>query len=320
MKTSISYSLIAAAMACGFANAQTTAYTTPVGYITANILPNVSNSESGSATFIASSLVQPAVFAGAAVSSPSGGNVITFSGGVPALLDSTYVLEISDGAQQGWYSAITSSGSAIGTTITVMDAFPASLSASVTVTVRKFTTIQNVFGDNSPGLGATDEIQVLDPATQVASVVIYAGGWFDQVTEEPAGGVIIYPGTAVKVIHRDNTTLSVVSSGEVKTTSTQVDVFDNDNWLGQPNPTGGTFGTMQLATQVLTTDFVNLIKPDEGTGQPTESFQSVSNVMYNIVTEEDATTQPVSQGNGYLLSRASGGSTTITIPAQVVAP
>ena len=30
----LSYSLIAAALACGFANAQTTAYTTPVGYET----------------------------------------------------------------------------------------------------------------------------------------------------------------------------------------------------------------------------------------------------------------------------------------------
>jgi uncharacterized protein (TIGR02597 family) len=33
MKTSISYSLIAAAMACGLANGQTTAYTVPVGYL-----------------------------------------------------------------------------------------------------------------------------------------------------------------------------------------------------------------------------------------------------------------------------------------------
>ena len=317
MKTYLPYSLILAAAASGMASGAQTAYTTPVGYVTASILPNVSNSPAGSATFIAASLVTPAVFSAGAVSSPSGGKVITFSGGVPTNLNSTYVLEIKTGSQEGWWSAITGS---TATTVAVFDTFPASLPANVQITVRKFSTVQDVFGNNSPGLGAADEIQILNPVNQAASVVIYAGGWFDQVTEDPAGGTIIYPGTAVKVIHRANTTLSVVSSGEVKTTKTQVDLFANDNWLGQPNPTGGTFGTMQLGSQVLGTDFVNLIGPDAGIGQPTTSFASVGGILYNIVTEDNATSQPVSQGTGCLITRPVGGDSTITIPAQVIAP
>ena len=319
----LTYSLILAAASCGLAFAAATAYTTPVGYLTSTIGPNVAGSTEGAATFIASSLVLPASFAGDATVSPSGGTVITFTGGVPTGLDATSMLEISNGAQEGWWSSISSS---TATAITIANSFPASLNANVHVTVRKFTTVQDVFGNNAPGIAPYsnilpfDNIQVLNPLDQSTATIIYAGGWQDFVTESPAATVIIYPGTAVKVIHRANTSLPVLVSGEVKTTKTQVDLYPNDNWLGQPNPTGGTFGSMQLGTQVLATDYVNIIQPDAGTGQATDTFVSVGGAMYNFVTEAPADTQPVAEGNGYLITRGVGTASILTIPAQAIAP
>ncbi len=296
-------------------------YTSPAGYTTTVITPNASGSTAGSSTFISPSLVQSANFVGAATVSPSGGSVITFSSGVPLGLNSTSMLEITNGTQEGWWSAISSSTS---TTITISDVFPIGLAANVSVTVRKFNTVQSVFGNNSPGLAVYsavnpyDEIQFLNPLTQQVGVIVYFGGWLNLVTEADASGEIIYPGTAVKVIHRANTTLSVVSSGEVKVTDTQVDIYPNANWIGQPNPTVQTFGSMNLASQILGTDSINVIRSDTGTGQVTDLFVSYQAQIYNGVTEALAETEPVSIGNGYLLKRPTGAASTVTIPAQVV--
>jgi hypothetical protein len=269
--------------------------------------------------------VNPTTYAGAAVSSPSGGSVITFSGGVPTDLDPTSMLEISNGDQEGWWSAIVSS---TATTVTVLDVFPAGLAANVQATVRKFSTIQDVFGNNTPGLAPFsntlpyDNIQVLDPVNQSSVAIAYVNGqWEDLGSEAPAGSLIIYPGTAVKVIHRANTTLPVVVTGSVKPTKTQVDLFANDNWVGQPNPTGGTFGSMNLGTQIVpSTDIVSVFLTDTGPGQVAQAFVRVGTSMEDAATEENADAQPIPEGGGYVLTRPTSGSSTITIPAQPIAP
>ncbi|MCW1913127.1 hypothetical protein OJ996_06065 [Luteolibacter sp. GHJ8] len=323
MKPITSFALLAAiAATIGAANA---AATDPVGYITTTINANVSGTPAGSATFVAPSLVAPSDFAGASTASPSGGTTITFASGVPVGLDGASMLEITSGASEGWWTTVVSS---TATTITVADAFPAGLAANTSVAVRKFNTLDSVFGaNNSAGLtpfnGTTpaDEIQILDPVTQAATAYIYVGGaWTNIVTEEPSGSAIIHPGTSVLVIHHANTALSLVTSGSVKTTKTQVDVYPSDNWLGQPNPTGGTLGTLTLAPQILTNDNVLLTRPDPGTGQPTDTFVAVAGTMYNAVTEEPSDSEPVVEGSGYVLRRLpADAASTITIPAQLIA-
>lgn len=316
----LSYSLIAAAIACGFAAAQTTAYTTPVGYVTSYIGPNASNNTAGSATFIAPSLVMPTVYAGAATVAPSG-KTVTLSEGVPVGLDATSMLEISDGVHEGWWSAVTVS---TGTTITLNDDLPAGLAAGVKVSVRKFTTIQDVFGANTPGLTAlVDEIQTIpDPAVipQETKSIVWADGWIDAF-EEPSGGDPIYPGTAVKVIRYGLSTepLSVIVTGEVKMTKTQVDVFPQYNWLGQPNPTGGTLGSMAFGTQVLPTDILELFQTDAGAGQVSDAYVKFGNIMIDAF-EEDASAVMIPEGGGYSIYRGSGAASVLTIPAQVVSP
>ena len=324
MKTYLPYSLILAAAASGMASGAETAYTTPVGYITSTIGPNRSGSSAGAATFIGAALVQPATFAGAASGtvSPSGGTVITFTGGVPTGLGISSMLEITSAIQKGWWTSIASS---TATTITVTDVLPAGLPANLQISVRNFSTIQNVFGNNSPGLtvygtGPYDEIQLLKPDIQEVSVIVYAGGgWVNLATELPANNEIIYPGTAVKVIHRANTSLSVVTSGEVKTTPTQVDIFPKDNWFAQPNPTNQTFGNLNLGPQIGPTDSVDVIQTDGGSGQVVTTYVSSSGVMYNLATEADATPIDVKSAEGFLLKRV-GAANTLTLPVQVVAP
>lgn len=319
---SIKSLLALALLAPGVLFAQTTAKTTPVGYVTSKIAANASLNPEGSATFISASLYNPTVYAGQSTVAPSA-KTITLPTGVPTDFDGTYMLEISDGSQEGWWSTIVGSTSS---TIEVADTFPASLSTNVKVTVRKFTTIQDIFGENAPGLASFsneepyDEIQVLDPVTQGASSIIRIGSdWIDAVSEEAAENVIVYPGTAVKVIHRANTDLSVVVSGEVKATKTQVDVFQNDNWIGQVNATGATFDFMNLGSQLLSTDIANIIREDAGGGQSTDEFVAVSELMFNAVSEENAEEENILAGNGLIVRRPQGEAAPITIPAQPVA-
>ncbi len=315
MKTTIPY-ILAALAASGLAFGVETAYTTPVGYYTASFSGNPSGNDAGAETFVSANLVNPTVFAGAATSSPSGGKVISFSGGVPTDLDGTYILEIADGTSEGWWSSVDVSTS---TSITIVDDFPAGLSASVKVSVRKFSTIQNLLGNNAPGLVSGDEVQTLDPSSQAGTTIVWDGAqWVNFVTENPAGTDIVYPGTAVKIIRRATAGGSFTVTGSVKTTKTQVDIFPGDNWLGQVNPTGGTLGSMSFAPQILGTDFLDLIRYDTGEGQSGDTYVKSGADMVNFVTENVANDEPISAGYGYYIRRETGGGSTITIPAQVI--
>jgi hypothetical protein len=335
MKT-YAYSLLIAAAACGFAAAET-AYTTPVGYITTTINGNTSSGTAGASTFVAGTLVQPAVFAGESVGAPAG-TVLTFTAGVPDTLDGSYMLEITAGADEGWWSTVVSS---TATSITVADSIPGA--GAVKVSIRKFNTVSSVFGNNAPGLApfdgvspSFDNIQILDPITQASKTIVYVtgvapDGWYDFVSSSPAENEIIYPGTAARVVRMGTTPLSLVSSGEVKTTKTQVDVYPNENWLGQSLAAGSTLGAMNFKDQIIkfdgvaANDFIELTRPDPGSGQPADLFVALipafGDVMANFVTTADATNEPIPEGTGYNLKRDGAGSpSVITIPAQVVAP
>lgn len=331
------YSLLAAALACGMAQGAATAYTTPVGYITASINGNPTANVFGADTYVASTLVQPSVFAGAATVSPSGGKTITFSGGVPLALDGTYVLEITNGSQEGWWSSVVSS---TATSVTVLDTFPAALDANVSISVRKFSTINSLFGANSPGFtdidgvdtNPPDEIQILNPIDQSARTIVYVkdvapDGWYDFVTSTPAGDEIIYPGTSVKIKRYGATPLSLVSSGEVKTTKTQVDIYPNYNWLGQTMATNGTLGSMSFVNQLVkfdgvgANDFLELLSPTQVASQYVALIPEFGGFMADFVTTADSSTVPIEGGTGYVIQRAaSNPASVITIPAQVIAP
>jgi uncharacterized protein (TIGR02597 family) len=330
MKPITSFALLAAiAATIGAANA---AATDPVGYITVNIA-------GPGDTYISPSLVEATTFAGATTATPSGGSVATFASGVPTGLDGTYVLEITSGASEGWWSTVTAS---TDTTVTVADAFPAGLPANTTISVRKHSTLRTFLGLNSPnlsnfnGVDPSDEVQVLNPSTQVVTTYAWVtaadlgqpeGAWFNLASSETANDTIIEPGSSIK-IKRLGGALSFTTSGAVKVTKTQVDLYPNFNWVGTPLATGSTLNGMTFNSQLNQFDGISpnydelqILRPnqvivpfaavDDGAGGTT---------MFNLADSSDAGAEPFVEGTGAIIKRIGNPASTITIPATTVAP
>ena len=339
MKTYLSYPLILAAAASGMASGAETAYTTPVGYITQSIAPKVSGASAD--TYISCSLVQPAAFVGASTTNPSGAGTVSFSGGVPVGLGQTYVLTINSGPSAGWWSTVASS---TATSVTTLDVFPVGLAIGTPISVRLHNTLKSFLGSNSAGLipfnGVTpsDEIQILNPATQAVTTCAYVptalsgqpDGWFDLGLSAPADGYVVEPGSAIKIKRVGTTPASVVSSGEVKISPTQVDVFPNFNWIGTQLGSGGTLNYMNLAAQLIPFDGVRT-NSDElqflDASQTVTPYASLDPsfglgvVMGNLATSLPAGTTVFTAGYGAVLKRnAATPANVLTIPGTTVAP
>jgi hypothetical protein len=331
MKPIIPFALLGAFFAVGAAKA---ASTDPVGYITHTINANGSSAD----TYISPSLVNPTEFAGVSSSSPSGGSVVSFAGGVPTALDGAYVLEITAGSSEGWWSTVVSS---TATSITISDAFPASLPAGTSVAVRKHVTLHSFLGNNNPGLidfngvDASDDVQILDPSTQAAKSYVWVtaensgtdnGVWFDVAESVDANSVIIEPGAAVKVNRIGSTPLTFTSSGSVKTTDTQVDLFTNFNWVGTQSAAGSTLNGMNFQSQLnlfdgesANYDEVQIVRAS----QVTEPFAAVDDgglTMFDLTNSVSAGSEPFAEGTGVVIVRTGNPASTITIPGSVVTP
>lgn len=331
------YSLLAAALACGLANAET-AYTTPVGYITSSVAAATGPFAD---TYISPSLVQATEYAGASTSDPSGSATISLPSGVPTTFDGKYVLEISSGAQEGWWSTVVSS---TDTSVTVNDALPTGLATGTTITVRKHNTLKSFLGANSLGLipfdgvNPSDEVQLLNPATQLVTPVAYVptaltglpDGWFDLGASAPADDYIIEPGAAINVKRVGATALTLVSSGTVKTTKTQIDIYPSYNWLGTQLASGGTLDYMNFAAQLIPFDGV-VTNYDElqflDPAQLVTPYASLDPsfglgvVMGNLATSAPAGDTIFKEGTGATLKRdATTSASVLTIPGTQVAP
>ena len=335
------YSLILAAIASGaLAHGAATAYTTPVGYITHSIAGAGANPSAD--TYISPSLINAVEYAGASTASPSGGAVITLPTGVPTTFNGTYVLEITSPASEGWWSTVVSSNA---TSITVSDNFPASLPTNVTISVKKHSTITTFLGFNTPGLipyngvDPNDEVQFFDPIGQAAITFVFVtaadwgdptnypnGVWYNLGTGNPENNTIIEPGTSVRIKRVGSTALTFVSTGTVKTTKTQVDIYPGFNFVGVPKAAVGTLGNLNFAPQLyqydgVTTDYDELQKV--AADQSASSFGAIDDggpVMWNIGASDYATNEPFQEGTGLLLKRVGHPSSTITLNGSVVAP
>lgn len=332
------YALLAVAAACGVASAQTSATTTPVGYIT-HTINNAAGAES--LTLIGPSLIQPTEFAGAATAAPTG-NTITLAGGVPTTLNSSYVLEISNGSQEGWWSTVTSS---TATSITVNDNFPAGLAADVRITVRKHNTLKSFLGSNAAGLTAfdgvaqADEVQIISaavagqPLTSYVYVPAAVSGeaedsWFDLASSTNANTVVIEPGTSVLVKQFGSANKTFTSVGEVKVTKTQFDVFPGLNFVANPVAVGSTLNGLGFNTQLTTftgenSDF-DEVQVIGSTGAITAYAALDPNLglgatVGNLSDASDAGAVVIPEGTGAIIKRdASKAAGIITLPATVV--
>ncbi|MES2467006.1 MAG: hypothetical protein V4675_06870 [Verrucomicrobiota bacterium] len=324
-----------------------TAVTDPVGYITTDLAPNAAGTTTGADTLVAPTLVQQTTFAGASSNDPSGATSITFASGVPATLDGSYYVEIKSGARAGFWSTVVSS---TATSITTSDTLPAGLAAGTNFIVRKHATIGNYLGANTPGLTAftgannADKVLVLNPVTQVVTAYVYAAGgifgpnagWYDQVTEASADNVIIYPGDAVKIRRVSNGPISFVTVGYVKTTPTEIDIYERDNWLNPMLATGTTLAGTNLNTgntaSGLFQEDYNAANgaPDRvftiSSAQVTTSYVALTGAggFIDEVTETGAGTLPLKEGTGIIIRRDPRAPATFdnsiwVAPAQVIA-
>ena len=337
MKTQISHSLVALAAMCSMANAQT-AYTTPVGYITHTI-----NSQGGAETLtlIGPTLIQPSVFTGASTNSPSGSSSVSFSAGVPTDLDQTYLLEITSGPSEGWWSTVTSS---TATSVTTNDEFPAGLSSGTTISVRKHNTVQSFLGENNPGLIPSDgvegdEIQLVNPDQSVTPIAYFpaevTGGdpdWYNLATSEIANDTIILPGTGIMIKSKTPTNLDFVSSGEVKTTDTQVDVYPGLNVIAQTAGAGATLNSSGFSTSViplnaagdnLDFDELQFLNADQSITPHVAAdpalLGSQDFTMINLATSEESGIDSFTSGAGAFVKRdASQAASSIILQGTVV--
>lgn len=281
MKPIIPFALLGALFAVGTAFGA--AATDPVGYIT-HTIAGASGSIPGT-SFVSSTLVNADAFAGVSTNDPSGGTTVTVGSALPAEVTGSglYYVEIKSGANEGWWSTVTAVSGTGPTTVTVNDNFPAGLGVGAQISIRKHQTLKGLFGANlaglDPGLSLddADEVQLLNPATQGASAYFYAivadgapvDGWYDS-GGNPADDVVIEPGSSALVKRKQPGDLTFASSGSVKVTKTQVDIFPGDNWVSTMRATGVTLGAMNLDTGNTATGV------QQGSDLSVDEFQIVS--------------------------------------------
>lgn len=295
-------------------------YTPPVGYITHTIAGNTMNGSKGADTYISPSLIPSDVFVGITTTAPAG-STVTVIGALPSNLDSTYLLEIQNGAREGWWSPITSVS---GNTITLNDALPAAAIAGSKVAIRKITTISSFLGSNLPNLAQNDEVQLFDPLTQSTRLCVYiaGSGWTDLTSESNMNDALINPGTSIRIKRYAQTPLTFVSSGSVKATKTEIDLYPNANWVGQQLATGGTLSNMNLATQLLAydtnpiADVIEILAPNQAA---TQYVVLSSGGILDLTSENNATSVPLQEGQGMIITRPSGSSPSVLIqPATTI--
>ena len=251
---SIQSILAAALLAPGALFAQTTATTTPVGYVTQTIAPD---------TFTYLGLTVHAPQASAGVISAASSDSVTVAGvDFNALLTtgSTYILELENGTIQE-ISSWNSSG---------VLSTPQDISAQVTAGVtkyklRKAQTVSDVFGAaNSFDLTGTDAEfdtadQIYVPTSSGTSIVYYFDdgspdtGWYTS-EGDPAGDLPIVYSDGFYVKRVAGAPVSLVTSGEVKTKPTSGVVIPGWNILSSVAPVGLTLDGSGLQNFISTSD------------------------------------------------------------------
>ena len=286
-----------AAAACGFANAQTTAYTTPVGYVTIAV-------PAESDTTVSAPLEQPSLYSAASTS--ISGNVVGASG----LTGDAFVnadpanakcyLQVTSGALAGSRFPITANSSS---SITV-DAGATTLAAQGFVSgasykVVPYWTLASLFPAGS-GVGATNDVysaaafvmvsDQVSVTTNKANAKLYfycsgdtanefAAGWYDNddVFSGTKNDVVIDPSHMYTIRTAPGNVQSVVVSGQVPSIAPKVGLpvytSENDLSVASQFPVdvslqeSGLQSVLQPTTDVYSPAELVFVFDDEGLGQ-----------------------------------------------------
>jgi hypothetical protein len=280
------YAFLAAAAACGLASAQTTAYTTPVGYTTQSIL-------AGQFNVFGLNVHQPSVASGVIDASDADSvtdTQVNFTTTLTAGL--SYILEINTGSGAGTIQEVTAwTGSELSLSADLTSIIT---NGVTTYTLRPAATVGSVFGAaNSAGLLASpnadpaeaDVISIPDGAGGFIQVFYSSAdgftGWFDTVNFADATNLPLIYADGFLLQRRGITNLSLVVSGEVKKTPTIISVDQPFTYIGSVYPAGSTLGTSGLSASVLPSANADPAEADvlympDGTGGYLQYFYSTA--------------------------------------------
>jgi len=273
----ITYSLLAAAFACGMAQGAATAYTVPVGYVTVTVPGN-------SDTTIVPPIERPTSYAGA--STGISGNVISASGLTSgAFVTTPSYLQVTSGSLSGQRFPITANDTTSITVSASPDLQTAGFASGNTFKVIPYWTLNTLFPSGA-GVGTTSD--ALNPSSFVlasgsgvgvnqASSKLYfyctgdvdnslPAGWYDNddvfagpLTEALS---VISPTKMYSIRTSSVTDQSVVISGSVPsaglTVPVAVDTQSNDVYLGSCFPIDVSLADSGLQSAVqATSDALN---------------------------------------------------------------
>jgi uncharacterized protein (TIGR02597 family) len=241
----LSYSLIAAALACGLASAQTTAYTTPVGYVSlGNTAAATDNVAADTDVYLSLPLLKTAVYQGA-VSSVSGSD-LTLSG-TPALgdlLTNPHIIQVENGPKSGLIGLITAVAGSVLTIETQTGDSISGITGSVSIrpawTLADLST-QNVLPNLTQVLGFTQSSNDQNPAADLG-FEYFGGSWSDIFGTSGApdpNKVVLYPGEAFILRTPPASGIAdLMLSGEVPTANQRVIVQNDYAGVGEDNLVG----------------------------------------------------------------------------------
>ncbi len=236
-----------AAAACGFANAQTTAYTTPVGYETLSVQPGFN--------YLGLRLQRPVIASGTLAAVTSTSITVGASLNLASLLtsSSTYILEISNanGVTQEFLGSAVS-----GSVIMTPGDLSSKASGGDSYKVRAAPTLASIFGaTNTAGLatgffGPGGDIVYLPNPSAVGGFDQYyyddgQTSWADSSGTAVDGAQIAINYADGVIVSADGTGASALTvSGEVKTAKTGYSLAAGAfNYLSSIHPAGATLSS-----------------------------------------------------------------------------
>jgi hypothetical protein len=244
------YALLAVAAACGVASAQTSATTTPVGYVTTTLQPNKYN-------LMSLTLHNPTLAAGVIASATSNSVTVTGANFTSTLTaGKVYILELPNGIIQeinAWTADSLTTSENISSYIT---------GGTTKFKLREAATVSSVFGaQNSAGITSdgdedptNNDLLLIPNATGAFDTVYFfqspdATGWFD-LEGNPADNKVLNYADGLFVQRGAGQPINLVVTGEVKTTPTSTAINSGYNFLGQVVPTGISLADSQLSNVV----------------------------------------------------------------------
>lgn len=297
MKKTNLLAVLALAATPAFLHAQTTNYSSIVGYSKVNV--------SAGGGVVAPVFVKPAVFTGSSTISGQ-----TFSGQFTSSLNPTsftdrpnyptHYVEITSGVNEGVSFDVISAGPAGITTSGV----PTGLNgATVSIVVRPHVTLGDIAAASSGLADFSDAITVYRENNQKSSYIYTTSGVVGDDYSTPSDNVIIYPGYAVLFNTIGNSTFTL--QGEVKTTKTKVPLFAGETLIAPVDPQGGKkVSQLNLAGALEGyTDAISLVSTTGNLGLSSFYSDGTTDMLdENYTPVNVATDKTVSAGNGFIVN------------------